>query len=120
MKAKEYSYYVGYPSVYKGKVPDKYLKGHEKKTPFRPIEELMNEENRVAGTRKLIYQHEHIKIVRVPRDIEHFVVYNMSARLRFTHRNASTWSRMPRLPLREYSLPSGNEVRSRKPHRPKR
>ena len=53
VKAKEYSYYVGYPSVYKGKVPDKYLKDHEKKTPFRPMEELMTEENRVAGTRKL-------------------------------------------------------------------
>ena len=79
-EAKEYSYYVGYSSVYKGKVPDKYLRDHEKKTPFRPIEELMTEENRVAGTRKLIYQHDHIRIVRVPRDTEHFAVYNKFAR----------------------------------------
>ena len=80
-KAKEYSYYVGYPSVYRGKVPDKYLRDHEKKTPFRPMEELMTEENRVAGTRKLIYQHEHIRIVRVPRDTEHFAVYPESVKL---------------------------------------
>ena len=79
-KEKEYSYYGGYPSVHEGEIPNQYLTVYKEKTPFRPIEELMNEENRVAGTRKLIYQHEHIKIVRVPRDIEHFVVYNMSAR----------------------------------------
>ncbi len=78
-EAKEYSYYVGYPSVYRGKVPDKYLRDHEKKTPFRPIEELMTEENRVAGTRRLIYQHDHIRIVRVPKDIDHFAVYNKFA-----------------------------------------
>ena len=44
------------------------------------MEELMTEENRVAGTRKLIYQHDHIRIVRVPRDTEHFAVYNKFAR----------------------------------------
>ena len=48
-KEKEYSYYGGYPSVHEGEIPDQYLTVYKEKTPFRPIEELMNEENRVAG-----------------------------------------------------------------------
>ena len=78
-KEKEYSYYGGYPSVNNVNIPDKYLIEYKEKTPFLLMEEFMTEENRVTGTKKLIYQRDHIRIVRIPRDIDRFVVYNINA-----------------------------------------
>lgn len=77
-KINEYSYYVGNANYYKGKVPDKYLRTFEnrdKPAPF--LEAIMKDENRVSGTRKLIYEKDKVRIVRRPRDVDRFMVYNM-------------------------------------------
>lgn len=73
----EYSYYVSYPSLFKGKVPDKYLHSFvDREKPAAFLEEIMTEEYRVQGTRKLIYRKNNLNIIRQPKDTDCFMVYN--------------------------------------------
>ncbi len=75
-----YKYRVGWPSVYKDIVPAEYLRERNCKKPIKIIEAIMTEENRVKGTRKLIYESGHIRIVRKPDEVGCFYVYLKNAK----------------------------------------
>lgn len=74
-----YEYYVGWPSVYKNTVPAEYLKEKKLKKPYKLMESIMKEENRLPNTRKIVYVSGPVKIVRVPKNIDRFIVYRMNA-----------------------------------------
>ena len=79
-KEEEYEYYVGWPKTYQGKVPEEYLKNKKLKRPYKLMKDIMTEENRLQGTRKTVYVSGPVRIVRIPKDIDHFLIYRMNAK----------------------------------------
>lgn len=74
-----YEYYVGWPEAHKDIVPAEFLKKKELKKPYKLIESIMTEENRVKGTRKIVYESGPVRIVRNSENIDYFTVYRMNA-----------------------------------------
>ena len=76
---RSYEYYVGWANAYKDIVPAEYLVEKKLKRPYKLMEEVMQEENRVQGTRKTVYVSGRVRIERRPKNVGYFQVYNMHA-----------------------------------------
>lgn len=74
-----YEYYVSWPNAYKDIVPAEYLKTKELKKPYKLMEDILTEENRMPGTRKTAYVSGPVKVVRRPKKVGNFLIYNMHA-----------------------------------------